>query len=192
MMRKIFSFAGITVFLLFSIPSFAQAEYAPFEIFGGYNLVRAAVDGSLCPFDGTCKPGPIMGNMHGWNMALAGNINSMLGIKGEISGAYKSLGSATRSSYTFMIGPQINGRFESFPGTLFGHALFGVNRSGISVDDWNYSENFFEIALGGGIDWGKGRVSIRAPQIDYFPRHRDSIPHNNFRISTGIVFHFGK
>jgi len=173
--------------------AFAQDEYAPFEMFAGYNLVRSAVYGGTCPLDRVfCDT--VMGNMNGWNIALAGNINSIIGIKGEISGAFYSTGNdiAKLSDYSFMAGPQVNWRIKAFPGTLFGHSLFGARTRRAILDGSNEDYNRFEIAWGGGIDWGKGRVGMRAPQIDYFPRrNRGIVPFYNYRISTGIVLRFG-
>jgi len=73
-MRKV-SMLFIAAFLLMTvmaIPSFAQ-EYAPFEIFGGYNFVRLP------------GVGKERDSMNGWNMAFTGNINSTLGIKAEVT-----------------------------------------------------------------------------------------------------------
>ena len=180
-MRKL-SVLLVVAFLLPTVPSFAQ-NYAPFEIIGGYNFVR---------LDGV---GEDSESMNGWNMSFTGNINSILGIKAEVTGIYKSIkddyfeGNYKVNGYSFMAGPQINGRFELFPGvsSVFGHALFGTERIGGDVE----SINFFAMAFGGGIDWGNGRVGVRAPQIDYFPLRKDGYTWNNFRISAGIVFRLG-
>jgi len=179
-MRKV-SMLFIAAFLLMpvmAIPSFAQ-DYAPFEIFGGYNFAS---------INGVGNDGEFM---NGWNAAFTGNLNSTLGIKAEISGTYKSLeGDYKINAYSFMAGPQINGRFELFPGvsSIFGHALFGNARAG---GDYVESINYFTMALGGGIDWGNGRVGVRAPQIDYYPWRKEGFTFNNFRISGGIVFRLG-
>jgi hypothetical protein len=93
--------------------------------------------------------------MNGWNMAFTGNINSTFGIKFEIAGAgYKTEYGVKYNDYSFTVGPQINGRFNAFPGTLFGHALFGVTRKGWNYEPLNYtgSDNVFAMTLGGGIE----------------------------------------
>ena len=176
-MRKI-SVLLFVAFLLSAVPSFAQ-DYAPFEIFGGYNFVRIDTVGEERE------------SMNGWNISFTGNLNSALGIKAEVTGIYKTLDDDYKANgYSFMVGPQINGRFELFPGvsSVFGHALFGTERIGVDGFD---SVNYFSMAFGGGIDWGKGRVGVRAPQIDYFPLRKDGYTWNNFRIAAGIVFRLG-
>ena len=184
----------LAVFLLSAVPSFAFDDHAPFEFFVGYNFVRLLGEDEAV-------------SMNGWNMAFTGNINSILGIKGEISGAYRGEDiydrfghiSIKERVHSFMAGPQINARFEALPGaaSIFGHALFGVGNFGINAEaccgaSLRESVNLFAMALGGGIDWGKGRVGLRAPQIDYFPLRKTDVNLNNFRISAGLVFRFGQ
>ena len=175
--------AAFLLMTAMAVPSFAQ-NYAPFEIFGGYNFAS---------INGVGEDGEFM---NGWNMAFTGNLNSTFGIKAEISGMYKKIdipnleGDYKVNAYSFMAGPQINGRFELFPGasSIFGHALFGTARAG---GEGMQSISYFAMALGGGIDWGNGRVGVRAPQIDYFPWRKDGSYFNNFRISGGIVIRLG-
>jgi len=182
LMRKV-SFLLLAAFLLFTVPSFAQ-DYAPFEIFGGYNFLRLNGVGENSI------------SMNGWNMSFTGNLNSTLGIKAEIAGVYKNLkddylgGEYNVNGYSFMAGPQINGRFELFPSasSVFGHVLFGTERLG---GEYFISTSYFAMALGGGIDWGNGRIGVRAPQIDYFPMRVNGSIMNNFRISAGIVIRAG-
>jgi hypothetical protein len=213
-MRKILIWLPVA-FLILTVSSFAQdAEYAPFEVFGGYNFVRsmnggiggvgcADVVGVSCPLFmfGAGEDGK---NMNGWDAAFTGNLNSRFGVKVEVSGVYPTFNNIVNfsgSSYSFMVGPQINKQVDG--GRLFGHALFGLNRYTIDVrnmDNRIYASdscNSFAMAFGGGLDWGKGRFAIRAPQVDYFPwvnsynNGNDSNILNNIRISTGIVFRFG-
>ena len=158
-----------------------------------------------------------LGNMNGWNMAFTGKLDSTYGIKLEIAGVgfrnieegeyFFSRLDERQRDFSFMAGPQASRRLEAFPGTLFGHALFGVKHKRYSVgthtrgftpgpggeiievleifrDDSR--KNNFEAAVGGGVDWGNGRVGIRAPQIDFFPR--SDISRYKLRISAGIVF----
>ena len=180
-MRKILILFPVT-FLLLTIPLFAQDGHAPFEIFGGYNFVRLDGDGELGE------------GINGWNAAFTGNFTPSFGIKAEISGIYKNykdddFGDYKVSGHSFMAGPQLSGRFELLPGasSVFGHALFGTMRTGTEYS----SVNSFAMAFGGGIDWGKGRVALRAPQLDYFPWRNSGTTINNFRISGGILLRIG-
>lgn len=157
--------------------SYELQEYPKFEIFGGYTFVR--LDGG-------------MGNMDGWNASFLGNFNSVIGLKGEVSGLYakNTMYSGIRySGYSVMGGPQITGR--SGPVSPFVHALFGVEHIGIGVPfegvGVGASLNAFSMALGGGVDWHRGSWGIRLPQVDYFPWRALGGTAHNFRISGGIL-----
>jgi hypothetical protein len=153
-------------------------EYPKFEIFGGYNFVR--LDGGA-------------GNMDGWNASVAGNLNSVFGIKGEVSGIYgkdRGYSGLRYSGYSAMAGPQLTGR--SGPASAFVHALFGVEHvgGGVNIEGIHVgaSTNAFAMALGGGVDWHRGSWGIRLPQVDYFPWRALGGTAHNFRISGGILF----
>lgn len=158
--------------------SYELPEYPKFEIFGGYSFVR--LDGG-------------MGNMDGWNASLLGNFNSIVGLKGEVSGLYAkntAFSSIRYSGYSVMGGPQITER--SGPVSAFAHALFGVEHIGVGVPFEGVrvgaSLNAYAMALGGGLDWHRGSWGIRLPQVDYFPWRAFGGTAHNFRISGGIVF----
>jgi hypothetical protein len=56
-----------------------------------------------------------------------------------------------------------------------------------------FSENVFATALGGGLDVkATDRISIRVVQADWLGTHYSDDLQSNVRVSTGIVFHFGK
>ena len=161
-----------------------RPEYPRFEIFGGYSYVLLDKG--------------IGSTMDGWNAAFTGNINSVFGVKAEVSGVYVKIENedddadynSRVSSYSFMAGPQVNA--TAGPARFFGHALFGIERLGFSYEGVSLgASNSFAMALGGGINWGKGTIAVRAPQIDYYPWRNAGGTLNNFRISAGIVFHLG-
>jgi len=134
-------------------------------------------------------------NMNGWNASFTSNINSLFGIKGEISGIYGKLRFEDKytsaddedfnfsndndlqsiQGYSFMVGPQATGRLEKFnlPFDAFGHLLVGVEHHRVKNFEDNgpafFTRNAFAMALGGGLDWKIDNWIIRAPQIDYFP-----------------------
>jgi len=177
----------LAVFLFSAVPLFAQDKHS-LEIFGGYNFGPAVV--YVCGIPEGCPGLNVYENMNGGNMAFTGNVNSKLGIKMEIAGVGRIKDNEKYRYYSLMAGPQVNRRFEAFPGTMFGHALFGVKHRRWSYDPLSLSDssNIFVMALGGGIDWGKGRIGVRLPQIDYFPKRE--LPYYKYRVSTGIVFRF--
>lgn len=197
MMRRIILLLMVAI-LLSTISSFAQDKYVRYEVFGGYSLMRAEMYGYTGPQDARLTSAfvPPMGNMNGVSAAFVGNVNSVLGIKVEVArgshNGYEDFSGDTKSSsYFIMAGPQINGRFEALPGTLFGHGLFGVKHNRKIYEDGDVNKNYATLVLGGGVDWGKGRWGVRAPQIDYIVDN-DGYPNHRFKISAGIVFRFGK
>lgn len=158
--------------------NYSLQEYPKFEIFGGYDFVR--LDGGI-------------GNMDGWSASFADNLNSVFGLKGEVSGLYakdKSFSSLRYSGYSVMAGPQITGR--SGPANVFVHTLFGVEHLGVGLGFEGVhiggSINAFGMALGGGVDWHRGSWGIRLPQVDYFPWRALGGTAHNVRVSGGVVF----
>lgn len=158
------------------------------EVFGGYSYARVDVTdfGHL--------------NANGWNASVAGNFNKYVGVVADVSGHYKSDLGVHGSAYTFLAGPRAYARNEI--ATTFAHALFGVSRIGA---EYNFilfkvrsSATAFAAAVGGGVDINAHRnVAVRAIQIDYLlTRFSDELgdrrTQNNLRVSTGIVFRFGR
>jgi len=201
-MRKA-SLLLLVTFLLLPVSSFAQnAEYSPFEVFGGYSFMRSGgISEAQCPtIIGSCIfgfGGEHAKNMNGWNMAFTGNLYPTIGVKAEVSGFYSKLneevwGDFNAAGYSFMVGPQIRERSHGRRDKLFGHVLFGFERYTVSREPRNAgnseSKNSFAMAFGGGIDWHMGNWAIRAPQVDYFPWIHSYGILSNVRISTGIVF----
>jgi len=178
----------LAAFLLTVVPSIAQEEdYAPFEVFAGYNLIHYDVEGSGNDI-----------NINGWNVAFTRNINSIYGIKIEVAGAYKSrevIGITIKDSiHSFMAGPQFGTQLNEHV-RVFEHVLVGFTKDkwsamavGLSGED-----NCFSMTFGGGLDWKiADNLAIRAPQFDYYVVKGDSRWYNNIRVSAGIVFKFGK
>ncbi|MCU1317226.1 MAG: hypothetical protein JWN63_2548 [Candidatus Acidoferrum typicum] len=97
---------------------------------------------------------------------------------------------------TYLFGPRFTYR-GSRRITPFGQVLFGAARSGSGVFATSNSHTAFATALGAGVDWNvRDRFSIRPVQFDYLLTHFPEVTNgnnqtqNNFRVSTGIVFHF--
>ena len=159
-------------------PAFAQDDYAPFEVFGGYDFTRLIYDGGTL-------------NMNGFAVAFTSNFNPTFGIKaelGRVSGSEYDVGS---NVFSFVAGPQIATQLSD-SARVFGHAMLGFARAGTDLPGVN-SESGFAMAFGGGVDWTiSDRIAIRAPQFDYMPTKigKDSTQ-NNIRILAGIVFRFG-
>ena len=147
--------------VLFSMTASAQGV----EIFGGYQFthIQPAFNGS------------------GWNAAVTKNFKHVLGITGDVSGAYHN----SRSVYTYTVGPVLTARLPAVQ--PFAHALFG----GISTSNGE-GDNGFAMLLGGGLDIGlrKG-VGIRIVQVDWvYTDVNDVSRSKNVRASAGVVVKF--
>jgi hypothetical protein len=97
---------------------------------------------------------------------------------------------ATTHEFSVMFGPRISlsvGRW-----TPFGQALFGVAH--INTNSSYGSNTSFATAFGGGLDYRIVKPIAWRFQGDYvrtqFSLASTGFTQNNFRFSTGIVFHF--
>ena len=193
-MRNAVLAAGLLVFLPLSLLGQSQDPYpAPkAEVFAGYSLLH---------IDGT--------DSNGWNFSIAGNVNNNLGIVADASGHYNRASSVTGAGttnsrinyHTFLAGPRITERRYNWI-SPFAHALFGFSRingslgqslTGVPSTSSKNDVSGFAMALGGGLDiTADDRFFIRLIQADYFLVRADKIKHEGARISTGILFRFGR
>jgi len=183
------TFIGTIVSALILAPSlFAQVPTSG-NIFIGYsyNRATATVDNAT--------------NLNGWNGSLEGKIFPFVGLVADFSGYYGSasvpascpaiigggpcLTNLDMSEHNFLFGPRVSfsaGRFRPFAHVLFGASHINVNGFG--------SDTSFGSAYGGGLDYRvKGPLHWRF-QADYLQTRFFSQTQNDFRFSTGIVFHF--
>ena len=195
----------LSLSLLFLTSFLAAAQDVPrFEVFGGYSYANASKN------FGVDRP-----NLNGWNASLTGNVNRWLGVVGDFSGYYgsPSISVATplfcvtnpcpvptvsfdTKVHTFLLGPQVSFR-TNHRITPFAHALFGLGHTSVHIDSpfstvGTISNNAFAMALGGGADINMtSRLALRV-QPDYLQTDFLHTTQKNFRISTGLVFKFGK
>lgn len=154
-----------------AMPSVAQDT--KFELFGGYSYLRGNPGGGLPTVDTS-----------GWEASVAYNWNSWLALKADFDGHYCCDGA---KMHDFLGGPQINfGHGELRP---YIHALVGVSHG----SQGTFSDTVLAFAGGGGVDVKiTDRFAWRVAQVDYFGTRYADHTQNNFRLSTGLVFHFGK
>ncbi len=164
--------AAVLVLLVGAGLAFGQ-EVPRAEIFAGYSYMNVNPSGATRSI-----------NTSGWEAELNYNLNKTWGIVGDISGHYCCSG---QSIHNFMVGPQLSYRLEKH--TFFVHGLVGGSHaSGLSQTDTNVAW-----AGGGGWDWNvRPSWAIRVFQADYLGTHFLSQTQANFRVSTGIVFRWGK
>jgi len=163
--------ARIALFGLFVVavgiaPVAAQNPEAPkAELFVGYSALFFEVSNGNAA--------------HGYHVAGTGNVNSWLGLTGEVSG---HINGGYVLHYA-LGGPRFTLRSSSSRIEPFAHALAG----GIVAS----GEGRFAMAFGGGVDVRvTDRIAIRAVQADYAPIVTSGTVVNNVRVSSGVVFRF--
>jgi outer membrane immunogenic protein len=172
----------VSIFIAcFALALSVSAQESPrVSMYGGYSYLNADFSTSRQSFNG-------------FEIAPAVNITSLFAVEGDFGGYYKSNIESTglnAHAYTFMGGPRFNFR------RVFAHALIGgdqvtgsLTAFGLNVSD---SENAFAAAFGGGIQQPfMQHFAIRAGADYMLTRHVDAVQ-NNVRVSTGIVYTFGR
>ncbi len=184
-----------------------SAQEAPkAEVYGGYSFANVDLIGGRT-------------NAHGWNASVTANINRWFGLVTDFGGLY---GASTTTiftfsctppctpptfretfegkAHTFLFGPRFTLRREKV--SPFVHVLLGgarlnstttlvVTPPGVT-SRFSSSSFAFALALGGGLDYRfRDRWAWRV-QTDYLQSGFFTATQNNFRLSTGLVFHFGK
>ena len=193
--------ASSTAYLATAIPMQAKAStksgdtHPAADLFFGYSFIRFNTNAGVKENF----------NEHGATAAIAGNVNRWFSVVGDF-GFYtiRSLPPGVKAkAYTYMFGPQFSHRGERW--TPFVHALFGAARisnvtisgtpTGSAFFNSVFSQNAFATALGGGVDLNFTKhFGLRLVQGEYLlTKFKDGFDNsqNNFRLSTGIVVHFG-
>ena len=175
--------------LIFVLSSFCHLAYGQktsrlpsIELFGGYSHLR---------FESTTLGFADQSNLNGWNGEISlPDLYEGFGIAADISGHY----TREMEEYNFLIGPQYSFKWKG--ARLYGHALFGKARDRLrqpGSTQFEPSNLSRAIALGGGLDFPLGeRLSVRVIQADYLTTSAFGINQNNVRLSTGLIFRFGK
>jgi opacity protein-like surface antigen len=162
----------VVILLACAVASGAQ-DTSKFDIFGGYSFVHSGPGLGLTS-----------GDANGWEASAAYNWNKWLALKADVDGHY----CCAQTMHNFLFGPQINlGHDKLRP---YFHGLVGVSHGTSSP---GFSDTVLGFALGGGVDlkW-TDRISLRLVQADYLGTRYGDATQNNFRLSAGLVFHFGK
>lgn len=188
-MRQVIGVGLVSVLVgLGGVAPVAAQEAPHVEVSGGWNLI------GFDPFDsGTTETYPM-----GWYVDVAGNLNRIVGLVGQVTGNYKSFDdlefvgvTVDTSAHTFMGGVRFNGR-----GTLatgFGQVLVGGARGSASVGvpllgtSLTESSTDLAVQVGGGINVMPGPVGVRFG-ADYIRVFADGEGTNVFRVAVGIVF----
>lgn len=155
----------------FAVPGSAQDSKV--DIFGGYSYVRGGPGFGLPS-----------GNASGWEATLSYNWKPWLSLNADIDGHY----CCDQTMHDFLFGPQINlghGKLKPFV-----HGLVGASHG---TSGGVFSDTVRGFAVGGGLDVkASDRISVRIVQADYLGTRYLDATQNHFRLSVGLVFHFGK
>ncbi len=176
------AFLALTLCII-AAPALGQRAFKTPEIdvFGGYSYLR---------FDGTPLGFPGSTNLNGGNLEVAVPVYHDFGIVADFSGHY----SGDLQEYNFLIGGQYKFEVKGFH--VFGHALGGRARTrlgNIGVSQIEPSSLGGAALFGGGIEFPwKEKILLRPIQADYLINGAFGDRFNNVRISTGLVFVFGK
>src|SRR5258706_10414552 len=173
-MRNVFAAALFAATI--SLPLVAQ-DYPKGEAFGGYQYLRW----------GGGNPAV---NANGWNASVAGNVNEVVGVAADFSGAYKTLNGVSVDTYTYTFGPVISLNHEGKVNP-FVHALFGGTHIGASLAGFGSSSvNGFAMLYGGGAHVKLNRnfalPGVQAERVYYHCSGKSF--KNKLGILTGILF----
>jgi hypothetical protein len=175
----------IAALLLFSQVSLPAERSSTFEIFGGYSHQWVDDRGGY--------------GQHGWNAAIAGNVNSWLAVVADGSGYHWSPYPAgfsmfDSSRFALLFGPSFTCRCSRDQRiTPFFHLLAGMSRESYSILDTSYADSAMAYSIGGGGDLRlNGRFAVRVIQMDFLRTKLAGRWLNNGRISLGIVWRFGR
>lgn len=182
---SVFLLVTASIFGSFFCPSAAaqsQSKLPEIDVFGGYSYLR--FDAKTLGFANDL-------NMNGADVSVSmPHIYQGLGAAIDISGHF-----ATQlEEFNFLIGPQYSYEWKGM--RLYGHGLFGKARArlrepGATSVEPSYLSNGF--AIGGGVDYPvSGKFSVRVIQADYLITNDFGVRQHNVRISTGVIYRFGK
>ena|SRR5579862_1013606 len=189
-MRKFASY----FFLVAVFSSAAYCQLPGGNVFVGYSYLGAEQVGSG------------RASLNGWNASGELKVFPFIGLVADFSGQYGSenlpssfvcsglapcisLTSTTSvSQHNFLFGPRASfsvGKFRPFV-----HALIGASHISESGTGSNNSDTSFADALGGGLDYKLIPLISWRFQADALQTRFFGTTQNDFRFSTGVVFHF--
>lgn len=172
-----------TTVIALSLAACAQ-DTPGWELFGGFQYTRPNIDGGI--------------NMNGFDISVQQNSASWWGGIVDVGGSYQlnTNGGVLPYFYTFAAGPQFayrkSERLQPFTRVMFGGARSNVQPGLIVGPASNASSTAFAMLGGGGIDYvWKDFLAFRATG-DYIRSYLFESTQNNFRVSVGVNFRFGR
>src|SRR5581483_2399663 len=160
-----------------------QSKWIPgIEVFGGYS--HLSLQSKDLGFENWTQ-------MNGWEAALTiPHIYRGLGVTGDVSGHY----STPLEQYNYAVGPQYTWEFSRF--RVIGHGLFGGAQTRVRQAGSTFvhaSDRHRTIIVGGEVDFPLGdRFLWRVVQADLVSTSAFDNTQKNLRLSTGLIYRFGK
>lgn len=172
--------------VLFSVHAIAQ-QPDRFQFFGGFSDTRFSV------YDKYSGPWETF-HFTGWEASATAKLLPSLGAEADFAGGYSSPYGTSGSIQSYLFGPRVFANVSR--ATLYGHVLLGGLGFG-----YGPTTRSFATALGGGADlWVTRHIGAQIVQVDYLYNKNSGATQglattsssNHFRISTGVVFRFGR
>ena len=196
--------------------AFAQGDdYHKVEVSGGFSHAR--VDTGVDDPDLNDDFADFLSDRRGFNgfdASIAGNFTRYFGLKGNVSGHFKSDSftdgvdtvNTRERMWQFMGGAQLKDNSKETRVKPFGHVLAGVARQTVEFSSPDFTGTFdvsdtnFAIKFGGGLDVRvHPRVDLRLIEFNYNPIFRGDITlddevfqgrtQHNFTVGFGIAIH---
>lgn len=173
---------GLCAFSCPLVSAQSKLKLPAIDVFGGYSYLR---------FESTTLQFSDQSQLNGANISVAlPDLYEGLGVVADVSGHY----TGNLEEFNFMIGPQYTYEWKGI--RFYGHGLFGKSRTRLlSIGTTQVEPSYLgkAIAFGGGVDLPlKGRFSVRVAQADYLITSEFGSTQHNLRLSTGLVYRFGK
>lgn len=200
----------VVAFICCTAALMAAQETPKFDLFGGYSYGKLKTDSFFRH-----------GNFNGWDSSLTYNLTPWLGLVAEASGHYGSQQAGPRvliftcqpgqigcpltaivppvsfdtKFHTLTVGPRFAWRTNR-PVTPFAHFLVGgsyaFNRRDFGTGERHEDHASFVYKAGGGFDLRLNSLASWRTQVDWLNVSGGFRREDNFAVSTGPVFHFGK
>ncbi len=182
-MRRVVCLLGLVFLASFSA---AAQEIPKVDLFAGYTFVHTGPGIAVPSFNANGGLGSVALNLTNWGSLVVevGGIHA-----GTINGT-----DVDATALTYLAGPKIS-FFHRSKFSPFAQALFGFVNTNPGFNQTTIDHNTFAMSPGVGLDWNATRhFGIRLAQVDYLltrmPTATNQVNWNNFRYSTGVVFHF--
>jgi hypothetical protein len=174
---------GAVLLLFFAHAASGQSKLVPgIEVFGGYSHLT---------FDSGSLGFGKWTQMNGFDAGISiPHIIKGLGVAVDASGDYAT----ALEQYNYAVGPQYKWEFSHF--RFIAHVMYGRSQTRIRQPGSTFvepSDRQRSLLFGGELDLPlKGRISWRAVQGDYVVTSAFGNNFSNIRLSTGLIYRFGK